>query len=102
MRNRLCSSPYGGGSMNRLFTMLTLLIALGLTLASCGQAASGGAATSAPPAAGAPTAAGAGSDKTYKVGIVQQTTHPALDGAREGVKQAFSAAGLKVELIEKN
>jgi putative ABC transport system substrate-binding protein len=82
--------------------MLTLLIALSLTLASCGQAATGGAATSAPPAAGATRAAGAGSDKNYKVGIVQQTTHPALDGAREGVKQAFSAAGLKVELIEKN
>jgi putative ABC transport system substrate-binding protein len=69
--------------MNRLLMSLTLLIILGLALASCGTA-------------------GGGADKTFKVGIVQQVTHPALDGAREGVKKAFADAGVKAEFIEKN
>ncbi len=69
--------------MKRSLMSLTLLIILGLALASCGTA-------------------GGGADKTFKVGIVQQVTHPALDGAREGVKKAFADAGVKAEFIEKN
>jgi putative tryptophan/tyrosine transport system substrate-binding protein len=71
--------------MNRFLTTLTLLVVCGLALAACGQ-----------------TSAGGGAAKTYRVGIVQQTTHPALDGAREGVKKAFADAGITVEFIEKN
>jgi putative ABC transport system substrate-binding protein len=82
--------------MKRSLTSLVLLAALGLALAYCGQSPTGGAA------AGTAAPAGGGADKTFKVGIVQQTTHPALDGAREGVKKAFADAGLKVEFIEKN
>jgi putative ABC transport system substrate-binding protein len=63
-----------------------VLLALALALASCGGAPAGGAAAG----------------KTFKVGIVQQVSHPALDGARDGVKKAFGESGLQVELIEKN
>src|SRR5690242_7963354 len=84
--------------MNRLLSTLALLIGLSLALASCGQAPGGAAGGGT---AGGQTAGGA-ADKTFKVGIVQQTTHPALDGAREGVKKAFADSGLKVEFIEKN
>ena len=69
--------------MNRTLARLILPIVLVLALASCGTA-------------------GGGADKTFKVGIVQQVTHPALDGAREGAKKAFADSGLKVDLIEKN
>ena len=69
--------------MNRTLATLILPIVLILVLASCGTA-------------------GGGADKTFKVGIVQQVTHPALDGAREGVKKAFADAGVKAEFIEKN
>jgi putative ABC transport system substrate-binding protein len=65
-----------------------------LILSSCGTAPSAG--DRATPAAGATTG------KSYKVGIVQQVSHPALDGAREGAKKAFAESGLEVELIEKN
>jgi putative tryptophan/tyrosine transport system substrate-binding protein len=82
--------------MNRSLTNLALLITLGLVLTCCGQAPTGGAAGTA----GSPAASGA--DKTLRVGIVQQTTHPALDAAREGAKKAFTDAGLKVDFIEKN
>ena len=50
--------------MKRLLTISTLLLVLTLGLGACGQAQTGGA------------------DKTFKVGIVQQVSHPALDGAR--------------------
>jgi putative ABC transport system substrate-binding protein len=33
---------------------------------------------------------------------MQQISHPALDAAREGVKKAFAASGLKIDVIEKN
>ena len=79
---------------HRFLGILALALAVCMVLAACGQqpAPTGGASTSAPAATG----------KTYKVGIVQQTTHPALDGAREGVKKAFADAGLTVEFVEKN
>ncbi|HEX5689617.1 MAG TPA: ABC transporter substrate-binding protein, partial [Roseiflexaceae bacterium] len=82
--------------MSRLFKLLGALLALGMLLASCGQAPSAAA-----PTASSQSAAG-GVDETFVVGIVQQTTHPALDGAREGSKKAFADSGLKVEFVEKN
>jgi putative ABC transport system substrate-binding protein len=79
-------------TMKRFLTTLTLLAALGLALVACGQTSTGSQ----------PAGGGTSADKIFKVGIVQQVTHPALDGAREGVKKAFADAGLKVEFIEKN
>jgi putative ABC transport system substrate-binding protein len=79
--------------MKRLLNMVALLLAL--VLAACGQTATEGTAGTTPAASG-------GAEKTFRVGIVQQVTHPALDGAREGVKKAFVDSGLKVEFIEKN
>jgi putative tryptophan/tyrosine transport system substrate-binding protein len=86
---------------NRLVTF-ALLIALCL-LAACGQPAipSGGSAPTSAPAADQATSAPS-TAKTFTVGIVQQTTHPALDGARAGVKKAFADSGLQVTFIEKN
>jgi putative ABC transport system substrate-binding protein len=82
--------------MKRLLATLPLLSAI-VFLASCGTAPTG-SGQAAPTSAGSAGAAG----KTYKVGIVQQVSHPALDGARDGVKKAFGESGLQVELIEKN
>lgn len=42
------------------------------------------------------------SKKKVKIGIMQITTHPALDSAREGFKEAFKEAGLEVVYDEKN
>lgn len=40
--------------------------------------------------------------KTYRVGISQIVSHPALDQAREGFKDAFKEAGINVEFDEQN
>lgn len=42
------------------------------------------------------------SEKTYKIGIVQHTTHPSLDNAVKGFKKGMEAKGIKVEFVEKN
>lgn len=41
-------------------------------------------------------------DKTFKIGIVQHMTHPALDSAVKGFKDTLNAKGIKVEFVEKN
>jgi len=47
--------------------------------------------------------AGGGKSKdSFKIGITQIVAHPALDSAREGFKDAFKEAGLKVVFDEKN
>lgn len=48
------------------------------------------------------TACGDSGDEKYTVGINQLVSHPALDGAREGFKEAFSDAGLEVTFEEQN
>jgi putative ABC transport system substrate-binding protein len=86
-----------------------------LLLAACGstpqtaQAPTAGAAapaaTAAPAAAAAtamPEATAASGDKAYTVGIVQQTTHPALDAATKGTTEAFAQSGLNVTVDAKN
>lgn len=40
--------------------------------------------------------------KTYKIGITQIVSHPALDQSREGFKDAFKEAGINVEFDEQN
>lgn len=42
------------------------------------------------------------SEKTYKIGIVQHTTHPSLDNAVVGFKEQMEEKGIKVEFVEKN
>lgn len=40
--------------------------------------------------------------KTYKIGIVQHMTHPALDSAKEGFTKYLKGKGIEVEFVEKN
>ena len=40
--------------------------------------------------------------KTYKIGIVQHMTHPALDSAKEGFTKYLKGKGIQVEFVEKN
>lgn len=64
---------------------LSTFIALALStvmLASCGSASSSTASTD-----------GAKSDKTYNIGVIQYTEHPALDAAREGFIEALKEGG---------
>lgn len=72
-----------------LLTAALAVAALGLT--ACGDSGSGGSGSS--------SAAGDGS---YTVGINQLVSHPALDGAAEGFKEAFKDAGLDVTFEEQN
>lgn len=48
------------------------------------------------------TSNGNSNEKIYKIGVTQIVAHPALDKAREGFKEAFKEAGIKVEFDEKN
>lgn len=41
-------------------------------------------------------------NRTYKIGIVQHTTHPSLDSAVEGFKTSLEGSGINVEFVEKN
>lgn len=49
-----------------------------------------------------PTAGESNNEKTYKIGITQIVSHPALDNTRQGFEDAFKEAGLKVEFDEQN
>lgn len=62
---------------------LALTAVAGLALTACGSDAGGG-------------------DDSYKIGISQYVTHPALDSAREGFKEAFEDAGIDVDWDEQN
>lgn len=65
-------------------------LAVALGLAACGSGSADGEATA--------TATG----KTLKVGISQIVTHPSLDAAREGFKDALADAGYDVTYDEQN
>ncbi len=45
---------------------------------------------------------GSGSDESYSIGVTQIVSHPSLDEAREGFKQAFEDAGIDVDWDEQN
>ena len=67
---------------------LSTFIALALStvmLAGCGSASSSTASTD-----------GAKSDKTYNIGVIQYTEHPALDAAREGFIEALKEGGYSI------
>lgn len=55
-------------------------------IAACGSDQGGGGGSTSP--SGTPTAS-----KTYKIGITQIATHPALDAAVKGFKEALAAQG---------
>lgn len=64
---------------------LSTIVALALTtvvLAGCGSSSSSTASSD-----------GSKSDKTYNIGVIQYTEHPALDAAREGFVEALKEAG---------
>lgn len=48
------------------------------------------------------TEGSAPSGQGYQIGITQITSHPALDAAREGFKEAFAEAGVDVTFDEQN
>ena len=56
-----------------------------LTLAGCGGSGSGSAGSSSTD----------GDDKTYKIGVLQLTEHPALDAANDGIVAALDDSGIK-------
>lgn len=68
--------------------------ALALMILSCGNSGSGSKSKSS-------DGAGTGSKK-YRIGITQIASHPALDSAREGFKDAFKEAGIQTDFDEKN
>lgn len=82
---------------NPVIVVAGLAAALTLVLAGC---ASGSSAPTSTPTSG--TASTPAAAKTYKVGISQYVTHPSLDAAREGFRQALTDAGLNVTYDEKN
>ena len=70
---------------HRSLTLTAALAVTALGLTACGDSGSAN-----------------GGDEKYTVGINQLVSHPALDGAREGFKEAFSDAGLEVTFEEQN
>ena len=66
--------------------------ALALMILSCGNSGSRSKSSDG---------AGTGSKK-YRIGITQIASHPALDSAREGFKDAFKEAGIEADFDEKN
>ena len=74
--------------------LLILMSALTLMILSCGNSGSGNKSKSSD---GASTGS-----KKYRIGITQIASHPALDSAREGFKDAFKEAGIEADFDEKN
>ena len=73
--------------MKQLAKILSLTVALLLALTAltgCSSSAPAADATDAPAAEG----------KTFKIGILEQMEHPALDAAREGFIDGLAKAGL--------
>lgn len=66
-------------------TAAMAVLALGLT--ACGDSGAGD---------------GGGEGESYKVGISQLTSHPALDATAEGFQEAFDEAGIEVEFDLQN
>lgn len=75
--------------------MLALASAAALALAGCGSNSSTSANDSS-------THSNAAAKGSYSIGIMQYVSHPSLDAAREGFKQALAHSGLQVEFTEQN
>ncbi|GAA2184859.1 ABC transporter substrate-binding protein [Brooklawnia cerclae] len=67
--------------------MTALAIVGALALAGCGSDSSSGSSSSG---------------TVYRIGITQIVSHPSLDAAREGFKQALADAGIEAEYDEQN
>ena len=81
--------------MKKLSKLLALLLALAmvLALAACSNdSADADAPSDNDQNTAAPSDDGSTGGKTYKVGICQQMTHPALDSATQGFKDALTEA----------
>lgn len=76
---------------NPLLKIAALVAAGALALTGCGGGSTGGSGSSS-----------SDSDTVYKIGISQYVSHPSLDAAKEGFKQALADAGLKVDYDEQN
>ena len=68
---------------NPLLKIAALVAAGALALTGCGGGSTGGSSSSSD------------NDTVYKIGISQYVSHPSLDAAKEGFKQALADAGLK-------
>lgn len=77
------------------FAVVGAALAGTLALAACG-----GGSDSAPEQGGA--TGGAAGGETVEIGITQIVTHPSLDAARDGFKQALSEAGVNAQYEEQN
>ena len=69
-----------------LLVSLLALVALAGVVAGCGSSSSSSGSSSSPSAGGA-------TSKAYKIGITQIVTHPALDAAVQGFKDALAEKG---------
>lgn len=98
---------------------LVLAGAMVLSMGACGGSGNSGATTAAGTTAAETEAAGttaagtgeksteakaeaAADGKTYQIGILQLTQHPALDAANEGFVKALDDAGIAYELDQQN
>lgn len=86
---------------------LVVLIVMLSLLAACGAPGATGtgdttAGTGAASAAGSGAAGATAGSRTYRVGIIQQISHPALDAARKGIEDALKESGLAIEIDAKN
>jgi putative ABC transport system substrate-binding protein len=86
--------------MSHFRTITALLLAL--ILVACGTPAVTDTPSTGATGATSPAQTSAADGKTFRVGIVQQTTHPALDDARRGVEDALKESGLNIEITAKN
>lgn len=73
-----------------------LCLCVFVLLAACGAPATSN------PSAQTIAESNAGSGTAFKVGLIQQVSHPALDSARKGIEDALNDSGLSITLDEKN
>ena len=69
-----------------LLVVLLVVIAFAGVIVGCGSNSSSSSSSSSPSASG-------GTSKAYKIGITQIVTHPALDAAVQGFKEALAEKG---------
>lgn len=91
--------------VTKSLTLSAVALAATLSLAACsggGQNASTQSEGAQSAAQSSDASASGGSGQSFKIGITQILSHPSLDRARDGFKQAFTDAGIDVTYDEKN
>ncbi|CCQ92245.1 ABC-type uncharacterized transport system,periplasmic component [[Clostridium] ultunense Esp] len=77
----------------RTTLLLMAILLVGFTLSACGTSQTTGTdGTTAPTSQQTPTN---GAEKSFKIGVTQIVSHPALDGARQGFVDALKANGFE-------